>query len=135
TASAVYGAQLKSQEKLVKSLDRLADALKREEKKSHKKAGKKAAGGIVGAAASGGMRGGLTWVGEQEPELVDLPVGSRVWAGPDSRRRAAATGGGGIARVELELRSSGSDVDEFLLKILRRAIRVRGGNVQFVLTG
>jgi hypothetical protein len=142
TADAVYGAAIKSQEKLVNSLKKQQDKLEKAmshlakvmEKSISKAIGKKAAGGIVGAAASGGVRGGLTWVGEHEPELLELPVGSRVWSGPDSRRKAAG-GGGGPARVELELRSSGSEVDELLLKLLRRAIRVRGGNVNVVLTG
>lgn len=98
TADAVYGAAIKaqtaavgrlqkSQDRLEKSMASLAKAL---EKAISRAIGKKAAGGIVGAAAAGGMRGGLTWVGEQEPELLDLPVGSRVWSGPDSRRKAAA---------------------------------------------
>jgi hypothetical protein len=104
------------------------------EKSISKAIGKKAAGGIVGAAASGGLRGGLTWVGEHEPELLDLPVGSRVRSGPDSRRMAAM-GGGGVTRVELEIHSGGSETDEFLLKMIRRAVRVRGGNVQLVLAG
>jgi hypothetical protein len=29
-------------------------------------------------------------VGEQGPELLDLPAGSRVWSNPDSRRKLAA---------------------------------------------
>ena len=81
TANAVYGATIKAQEKLVTALDGLTKALKTA-------TGKKAAGGIVGAAASGGIRSGLTWVGEHEPELLQLPSGSRVWSGPDSRRKA-----------------------------------------------
>jgi hypothetical protein len=142
TADAVYGAAIKAQSKLVdslkgqqakleKAMSHLASVM---EKSISKAIGKKAAGGIVGAAASGGLRGGLTWVGEHEPELLDLPVGSRVWSGPDSRRMAAM-GGGGVARVEIELRSSGSSEDELLLRQLRRAIRIRGGNVNVVLTG
>ncbi|MET7437937.1 phage tail protein [Streptomyces sp. NPDC005496] len=142
TADAVYASAIKaqtavvhklqkSQDRLEKSMSRLAKAL---EKAISKAIGKKAAGGIVGAAASGGVRGGMTWVGEHEPELLDLPVGSRVRSGPDSRRIAAGAGGG-VSRVELELRSSGSEVDDFLLMILRRAIRQRGSDVQFVLTG
>jgi hypothetical protein len=142
TADAVYGAAIKAQSKLVdslkgqqakleKAMSHLASVM---EKSISKAIGKKAAGGIVGAAASGGLRGGLTWVGEHEPELLELPVGSRVRSGPDSRRMAAM-GGGGVARVEIELRSSGSSEDELLLRQLRRAIRIRGGNVNVVLTG
>ncbi|NED75282.1 phage tail protein [Streptomyces sp. SID9944] len=98
TADAVYAKQIKAQEELVKkltasqaslqkSMDKLASAM---EKALKAALGKKAAGGVVGAAASGGVRGGLTWVGEHEPELLELPVGSRVRSGPDSRRIAAA---------------------------------------------
>jgi DNA-binding transcriptional MerR regulator len=162
TADSVYAAAIKMQERTVKELTRQQQKLttamdkltKAMEKAIEKAIGKKSAGGIVGAAASGGIRSGLTWVGEHGPELADLPVGSRVWSNPDSRRkaqapwasmlntprgggvrRAATPVGGGPVEVLLELRSSGSETDEFLLKILRRAIRVRGGNAQVVLTG
>lgn len=97
-ADAVYEQQIKAQERYVKSLeaqqkkltasmDKLAQAM---EKAIEKAFGRKAAGGIVGAAASGGLRSNLTWVGEQGPELLDLPAGSRVWSNPDSRRKLAA---------------------------------------------
>ncbi|MER7222640.1 phage tail protein [Streptomyces rubradiris] len=97
-ADAVYERQIKAQERYVKSLeaqqkkltqsmDKLGQAM---EKAIEKAFGKKAAGGIVGAAASGGLRSSLTWVGEQGPELLDLPAGSRVWSNPDSRRKLAA---------------------------------------------
>ncbi|MEV7389632.1 phage tail tape measure protein [Streptomyces sp. NPDC091215] len=142
TSDAVYGAQIKAQDKLVKSLgaqqarleksmDHLASVM---EKSIAKAIGRKAAGGIVGAAASGGVRSGLTWVGEYEPELLELPVGSRVHSGPDSRRMAGAARGA-QEPIVIELRSSGSEVDEFLLRILRRVINVRGGNAQLVLSG
>ncbi|MFK0018188.1 phage tail protein [Streptomyces sp. NPDC090798] len=142
TSDAVYGAAIKAQEKLVSSLTKQQDKLEKAmshlakvmEKALAKAVKGKASGGIVGAAASGGLRGGLTWVGEHEPELLDLPVGSRVWSGPDSRRMAG--GGGGVVRVELEIRSSGSSrYDEFLARELRQFVRVRGGNVQVALMG
>jgi hypothetical protein len=47
----------------------------------------------------------------------------------------AAAGGPQEVNVTLEIRSGGTGYDEFLLKELRRAIRVRGGNVNVVLTG
>lgn len=143
TADAVYGAVIKAQQKLVDSLKKQQDKLEKAmahlakvmEKSISKAVGKKAAGGIVGAAASGGLRGGLTWTGEQGPELLDLPVGSRVWSNADSRRKAAA-GGGGVVRVELEIHSSGSSAyGEFLAKEFRKFVRVRGGNVQVALMG
>jgi hypothetical protein len=136
TADAFYGAQIKTQEKLVKALDRLADALKGVKKK-----------------AAGGPAGGLTVVGEEGPELLQLPFGSTVYSNGQSKRmawesmlseprrgsaagrRAAVPTGGRPEPVVVEIRSSGSDIDEFLLRVLRKAINVRGGNAQIVLTG
>ncbi|MFJ1667353.1 phage tail protein [Streptomyces bottropensis] len=102
-ADAFYGAAIKAQEKLVKSLGKQQDKLEKAmdrlaksmEKVLKRALGGKAAGGIVGAAA-GGARGGLTWVGEQGPELVRLPYGSMVHSNPDSRRIA----GEGVAAWE-----------------------------------
>lgn len=51
----------------------------------------KATGGITGSA-SGATSSGLTWVGEQGPELVNLPAGSRVWSNADSTRSNAQAG-------------------------------------------
>jgi TP901 family phage tail tape measure protein len=94
----------------------------------------RAMGGIVGAAASGGARGGMTWVGEHGPELVRLPPGSMVHSNPDSQRMAASAGGGGGAqRIVLEIHSAGGSTADMLLELLRKSIRVRGGNVQVVL--
>jgi regulator of replication initiation timing len=90
-------------------------------------------GGIIGAAG-GGPRSGMTWVGEQGPELVRLPYGSSVIpAGQSAAMAGAAAAGGGAARVQLEISSGGARTDDLLLEILRNAIRVRGGNVQTVL--
>jgi TP901 family phage tail tape measure protein len=92
TADAVYGAAIAKQTAVVKlltsqqhSLQKSMEKLTRAMEKAIEKAfGKKATGGIVGAAASGGIRSGLTLVGEQGMELADLPVGSRVWSNPDT---------------------------------------------------
>ena len=48
------------------------------------------ANGAPGLNATGNdsWRGGLTWVGETGPELVDLPAGSRVYNAQDSRNMA-----------------------------------------------
>ncbi|MEU0783276.1 phage tail protein [Streptomyces sp. NPDC006173] len=97
-ADAMYGAAIKSQEKLVKSLEKQQDKLEKAmaklahtiEKSIEKAFGKKANGGIVGGAASGGVRGGLTWVGEEGPELVRLPASSIVYPAGQSRQRAQA---------------------------------------------
>lgn len=155
TSDAVYAAQIKAQEflvkklgsqqdRLVKSMDKLAKSM---EKLIERAFGKKAAGGIVGAAASGGVRGGLTWVGEHEPELLQLPVGSRVWSGPDSRRKAAEaapwasmlttprrasgySGGPQEVRVVLEVdvkNGSRGQFESLVVDALRNAVRDRGG--------
>ncbi|WP_432129586.1 phage tail protein [Streptomyces tendae] len=88
--------------------------------------------GSVGTAATGGVRGNQVLVGEQGPEIVDLPGGSRVRSNPDTRRLLGQSrGGGGGATVRIE--ASHDDMSQLLLRVLRRTIRVEGGDVQFVL--
>ena len=94
--------------------------------------GGRATGGVIGAAATGGVRRNMTLVGEQGPELVDLPGGSRVRSNSDSRRLAGSGGGGGGPAV-IRIEAGRDDISQMLLKILRSAIRVQGGNVQIVL--
>jgi hypothetical protein len=94
--------------------------------------GRFAHGGVVGAAG-GGPRSRRTLVGEHGPEIVDLAPGSRVRSNPDTRRMLAGGGGGGAAVVHLEINSGGSQLDDFLVELLRKAVRVRGGDVQLVL--
>jgi len=94
-----------------------------------------ATGGIVGHAAEGGVRGNFTQINERGGEIVSLPTGSKVYSHEDTERYIQQNSGGGGGRVVLEIRSSGSDVDEALLMILRRAIRIRGGDAQLVLSG
>lgn len=58
--------------------------------------------------------------------------------GADARINGTVAVGGSAAGAQpavLELRSSGSAIDDMLLELLRKAIRVRGGNVQLVLAG
>lgn len=93
--------------------------------------GRLAHGGIVGAAASGGVRSNMTLVGEEGPELVNLPTGSHVR--PAGWTRAAMGGPGAERTATLRLEAGTSDVDRLLMTILRRAIRNEGGDVQVVL--
>lgn len=86
-------------------------------------------GGVVGAAG-GGPRGNVTLVGEQGPELVRLPAGSSVI--PAGRTGQLLSGGGGAA-VVIEIRSGGSRMDDLLVDIIKKAVRVRGGDVQAAL--
>jgi TP901 family phage tail tape measure protein len=88
-------------------------------------------GGIVGAAG-GGPRSGWTMVGEMGPELVRMPQGSTVFSSAQSQGMLAggAGGSGGGGRLQLELVGGH---DDLLLRWLRNAIRLQGGNVQQVL--
>jgi len=90
---------------------------------------RRAAGGISGAA-SGGIRNGMTWVGEHGPELVQLPAGSSVKSNPDSMRMAGqSTRGGGPLLVQLLL--DGRVLAQQLLDPQREIVNSRfGGNVQ-----
>lgn len=93
--------------------------------------GKNAHGGVRGAA-SGGTQNGLTWVGEEGPELVDLPTGSNVHTAGDSRRMAGGWGGGS-GDVYLTYTPSGDvGIDAFVtnwvLPRLQRTNRNRYGN-------
>lgn len=95
----------------------------------------RASGGLRGlsAAATGGARGNMTLVGEQGPELVNLAPGSRVRSNPDTRR--LMSGGGGSAPTTIVIDSSNDPVDRLLLKLLRHAVRVEGGDAQIVFGG
>lgn len=89
-------------------------------------------GGIRGAA-TGGLRGGMTLVGEHGPELIDLAPGSRVRSNPDTRRLLSQGQRAGMPT--LLFKSSGRRVDDLLLEILREAIHQRGGDPVAVLGG
>lgn len=62
--------------------------------------------------------------------LVTTPSPGRVTAAAGTSAGTSVVGGG---RTVVELRSSGSRVDDMLLEILRDAVAVRGGDVQLVL--
>lgn len=159
-ADAVYGKAIADQEKVVKSLTHSQDKLKTSMDKLTKSlekmvqkafSSKKAAGGIVGAAASGGLRSGLTMVGEQGFELLDLPAGSRVWSNPDTRRKLAAAqapwasmlntprrgpsygvpaapaGGSDGQPLVIQVRIGDRDFGELWVDTGRKQVRARGG--------
>lgn len=83
----------------------------------------------------------MTLVGEEGPELLDLGTQRGFVHNNDDTRRMIASaassfsggsGGGGMARqapVVLEIRSSGSAFDDFLVDALRKAVRNRGSSV------
>lgn len=93
-------------------------------------------GGIQGAAG-GGPRSNLTWVGEQGPELVQLPPGSSVRTTGDSMRMMQGGGGQGGGREQVVRlvadHATERTVVGALFKMLRTEIAAQGGNVQVVL--
>jgi len=127
-ADTIYGKALREQTREAKSLARvireLTNAIKLSRRRA-KKAGKNALG-------TSSWAGGPTWVGEDGPEILDLPGGARILSASQSRAAMAPViigGGTGTTRVVLEVRGT----DRVLLEMLRKAIRVEGGNVQTVL--
>lgn len=85
--------------------------------------------GIVPHAAAGGVQNGMTLVGELGPELVSLPVNSRVW--PHGVTPPGMQGGGTAAAsqpVILEITSTGQQAfDALMLKWVREHARIKGG--------
>ena len=74
----------------------------------------------VGNNASGTpfWRGGLTWVGEEGPELVDLPRGSRVFSNPQSEAMVASAARA-IAAPSSAASSGGGGGDIYLTAVLK----------------
>lgn len=62
--------------------------------------------------------------------VVPGPPGTEMMALLQAGERVSPAGSSGA--TVLELRSSGTAIDDMLLEILRHAVSVRGGNVQFV---
>lgn len=81
-------------------------------------------GGEVGAAATGGVRNGLTLVGEEGPELVRLPVGSTVRSHPDTM---AALSGGGGAPAPIQVEWVGPPGIDGLMTLVKSWIRIKYG--------
>lgn len=88
-----------------------------------------AAGGVVGSA-TGGIRSGLSWVGEQGPELVSLPAGATVHSAGDSQRMMQG-GGGQMAPIVIQLIADGKQLAEVVVDPIRGLVRQLGaGSVQ-----
>jgi SLT domain-containing protein len=75
--------------------------------------------GYAGGTASAAP--GWAWVGEHGRELVRFRGGEQVYPRP----AVPAGGRGGAVRVVLEVRSSGSESDEFLARMIRRYVHVK----------
>lgn len=90
-------------------------------------------GGIKGAA-SGPISSGLTWVGENGPELMDLPPGTSVRTSGDSARmmrQMAGAGAGMTGPIIINLELDGHQLATATVDPMRNFVRNRfGGNVQ-----
>lgn len=77
------------------------------------------------AAGTASWRGGLTWVGEQGPELVSLPAGTRIWSNAQSVAMAAGgsgvRGGDGAALQPIVVQLDGRTILEATVKANRQA--------------
>jgi hypothetical protein len=75
------------------------------------------------ARGTASWRGGLTWVGEQGPELVKVPGGSRIYDANTSQAMARGGGsGGGDINLTVNLRSpDGRLLWQELLKVKRQS--------------
>jgi phage-related tail protein len=87
-------------------------------------------GGHVPAFAKGTMSapGGLAWVGEQGPELVNLPRGSQVIPAGRSARMAAGGGGGVTVVVHASGLVDPSSMARAIEAELAKLRRTRGGS-------
>lgn len=89
--------------------------------------GRVAAGGIVGAefdatAQGGGPRGSRVLVGEQRPEVVELPLGSRVIPSVD-QALDRGQGGGGPLHIVFDLTSFGGIFEAALQEWFSKQMR------------
>lgn len=93
-----------------------------------------ASGGISGAA-NGATSSGLTWVGENGPELLKLPAGTAVRSHGDSMRMAGGSGGGGDgSMITVPLVIDGRTLATVIIDPIRRKVwQDHGGNVQAAL--
>ena len=141
TADAMYKAGIKAAEGVVKGLEKqkkslektMSDIAKAFAKTLKRELGikSKSSGGPIGAAV-GGPRGSRTLVGEMGPEIVDLPYGSMVSPAGKSRQMMA-NGGGGGGEMTINLSIAGKNFEQITVDTVRKAVRVRGGNVQAAL--
>lgn len=91
-----------------------------------------ASGGVKGAA-SGPTSSGLTWTGENGPELLDLPPGTTVRTAGDSARMAKQMMGAGAGPVHVILswdKAGLTGLPLALTETIRAEVRTGGGNVQ-----
>ena len=88
-------------------------------------------GGSIKGFAGGGFASNRFLVGERGPEFMDLSGGvARITPAGNTARQLA--GSGGPQTVVLEVHSGGSRMDDFIAELIRRYVKINGGNVQAV---
>ena len=85
--------------------------------------------GNVGKNAAGdnNWRGGLTWVGEEGPELVNLPRGSRILPNKESVSLTSNAFGGVVQGSMAASSGNGGGIDQHLSALIDRIRESRGG--------
>jgi hypothetical protein len=86
------------------------------------------AGGLT--AAGGGVRNGLTLVGEHGPELLRLPPSTQVYN--NGQTQAMLGGQGGQQQIVIEFHAHGNALSQEFFTQLAAGIRIRGGNPQII---
>jgi hypothetical protein len=88
-----------------------------------------APGGRIGHSASGGAASGLTVVGEQGWEIVDLPVGSHVYSNAQSKSMLTQAAPPPTTVVQLQIGggTGNQSFDAFMLKWIQGTVRTKGG--------
>jgi len=127
-ANDIYGKALNAQTKVTQHLSKEIKELTRAIKYAQKQSKRKVKRNALGTTS---FTGGLSWVGEDGPEIMDVPGGTRILSNSQSRQAMAPIirTGSRPQRVVLELRGT----DRVLLDMIRKAVRSSGGNVQVVL--
>ncbi|MFD4880007.1 phage tail tape measure protein [Streptomyces sp. NPDC058420] len=88
----------------------------------------------IPAGVVDGIESGSGAVDRAMSNLVSVPTAGQATAANVAAQTASATSGGGTQPV-VTFTSDGSRVGDFLLSVFRDAVNVRGGNVQFAVTG
>lgn len=87
--------------------------------------------GGIATAATGGVRGGGVIVGEEGPELVQLPQGSKVYPHGQSMAMLGTSGSGGATQITVRAAAGGAEAFvAWLISMLQFEVSANGGSVQ-----
>lgn len=93
--------------------------------------GQWAGGGVKGYAGGGSPLPDNTFmVGEYGPELLSMSGGSGRVTPAANARQQMAHANRGVQQLELVVKASSGDAEQFIATMLRRYVKVRNGNVQ-----